>query len=227
VSGDGENPIKPWENVLWTVEPIFAGETVFCFASGPSMTQAIADKVKGRKAIVVNSTCPLVPWADVLFFTDNGWYETHREIVKNWPGIVVCLSRLAKREMPERVHRIKCEGAPPYPPRRGGKYYCFPDLPAVQQGRTSGHTAVGLAIGMGAKRVVLCGYDMQLVNGREHHHTNEPGYTGPRDLAIYAHFATGFDGWQAAAVASGVEILNATTDSACKEFPFVRLEDVL
>jgi hypothetical protein len=237
-----ENPIKPWENVIWTPEPLFKSETVFCVASGPSLTQEIADKLKGRRVIVVNSSCHFAPWADVLYFTDSGWYDTHKGIVRDWPGLVVSMSRQAKRELDDpavntnstpRVLRVKGYGDPSFPPRvrppDGSlpKVPGFPPLgsPEIQQGRNSGNTAVSLAIALGAARVCLIGYDCRVVNGREHCHND---YKGPRDLSLYENeFQKAFNGWNEAALASCVEILNCTHGSAITEFPFADLDEVL
>lgn len=246
---DLRNPITPWENVIWTPELLFLGETVVCIASGPSLTPEICDRVRTAqlagecKVIVVNSSCTLAPWADVLFFTDSGWYDARKELVANWPGLVVSMSRLAARELnapgqPQkdgrsRVLRVKGCGDPDAPPRvrvADGvlpKIPGFPDLgsPEIQQGRSSGHTAVSLAIAMGASRVLMVGYDMQVVNGREHHHQE---YKGPRDLSIYQNeFQKAFRGWNEAAQASGVDILNCTHGSAVTEFPFADLDEAL
>lgn len=208
------------EHEYWSPERIFAGEYVFCLASGPSLTQAIVDKVRGRPAIVVNSSCMLARWADVLFFTDSSWYEQRREIVANWPGMVVSMSKTAKIELPDKVKRVKGEGDPAFP------FEAFPPAGAsvIRQGRSSGHTAVSLAIAMGANAIVLVGYDMRPIAGREHHHSE---YTGPRDLDIYREFAGGFSGWKAASLKRGVEIVNATPGSAIPEFPMVDLDEVL
>lgn len=226
---DLRNPITPWENEIWTPEPVFKGETVFCVASGPSLTQALADKLKGRRVIVVNSSCMLAPWADVLFFTDSGWYDARKELVENWPGLIVTMSRQAKRELPGKVKRVKSIGDPTFPPRLPGpaKTPGFPPPGSVeiQQGRTSGHTAVSLAIALGAVRVPLVGYDMQVVNGREHFHSE---YKGPRDLTLYEkEFKNSFNGWNDAAQNSGVSIINCTPGSAITEFPFADLDEVL
>jgi hypothetical protein len=234
---DLSNPIKPWENEIWTPEPLFLGQTVFCIASGPSLTQADCDKIKGRRAIVVNTSYKLAPWADVLFFTDTGWYLERKEIVKNWPGLVVSYSRQAKRELDDPIHgrtvprilRVKGIGDPSFPPRLPGmpKRLGFPPVgsPEIQVGRNSGNSAVSLAIAMGANKVVLLGYDCQLVNGKEHFHSE---YSGPRDLGLYQNeYLRAFNGWNEAARNSGVEILNATHGSAITEFPFVTLDEVL
>jgi hypothetical protein len=207
---------------FWTPEPLFRGETVFCLASGPSLTQAIADKVKGRRTIVVNTSVNLAPWADVLFFTDSGWYEPRRDLVAGFEGLVISMSRTAKREKPDKVKRVQGIGDPTMGPGGG-----FPPqgAPGIRQGRSSGHTAIALAIALGASRVVLVGYDMRVVDGREHCHGE---YTGPRDLDQYAReFVPAFAGWHADAEAVGVEILNATPNSAVTEFRMVDLKEVL
>lgn len=246
---DLRNPITPWENLLWTPELLFLGETVVCIASGPSLTPEIcaricAAQLAGKcRVIVVNSSCTLAPWADVLFFTDSGWYDARKELVRNWPGLVVTMSRQAARELNapgqplvngrSRVLRVKGCGDPDAPPRvrmAAGvlpKVPGFPDLgsPEIQQGRSSGHTAVSLAVAMGGSRVLLAGYDMCVVNGREHHHAE---YKGPRDLSIYENeFQRAFRGWNEAALASGTEILNCTHGSAVTEFPFADLDEAL
>lgn len=266
------NPITPWENELWTPDVRFLGETVFCLASGPSLTQEVVDKVRGRgRVIAVNSSVYLAPWADVLFFTDSGWFETgrnpdlcgwagedrwpRRDFVEAFPGLVVSMSRAAKRVLPEKVKRIKGSGQPTDNPPR----FPAPGSATIHGGRTSGHTAVSLAIGMGAVRIVLLGYDMRLlpkggpytdpktgsaeereilsksshprhyeIRARylEHHHSEY--FDKPRDLFIYeSDFIPAFRGWHAAAQTAGVDIINCTPGSAIPEFPFADLDEVL
>jgi hypothetical protein len=213
--------VTPWEYQYWTPEPWWRGEQCFVLASGPSLTQEVCDKIKGRKAIVINLSFRLAPWAPVWFFTDSSIYERYRDDVAAWPGEIVSMSRTAKREIPDKVKRVQGEGDPSFPVRD------FPRLgsPVIRQGRSSGHTAVSLAVALGAKQIVLLGFDMRLVEGREHHHQE---YAGPRDQDIYAReFVPGFDGWNAAALAAGVEILNATPGSAVTEFPFRDLDEIL
>jgi hypothetical protein len=265
------NPIQPWENELWAPEPLFKGERVFCLASGPSLTREVVDKVRGKgRVVAVNSSVYLAPWADVLFFTDSGWFETgrdpalcgyhgddrwpRRDFIEAFPGLVVCMSRAAKRVLPLKVKRIKGRGDPARPP-----VFPPPGSPEIQQGRTSGHTAISLAIGMGASRVVMLGYDMRLIpNGgpytnpptgspeereilsksshprhyeiraRYHEHHHREYFDKPRDLFIYeTDFIPAFRGWHQAARAIGVEIVNCTPGSAIPEFPFADLDEVL
>jgi hypothetical protein len=213
----------PWEFDFWTPEPWWKGEQAFVLASGPSLSQEICDKIKGRKAIVINVSFKLAPWAPVWFFTDSSIYERYRDEIAAWPGEVITMSRTAKRELDKRVKRIKGEGDPTLPiPLHG-----FPSLchPCIRQGRSSGHTAISLAVALGATQIQMLGFDMRFVEGREHHHQE---YTGPRDLELYERdFVPGFEGWNAAALKAGVRILNCTPGSAVNEFPFADLDEVL
>jgi hypothetical protein len=226
----------PWEDIIWTPEPILAGETVFILASGPSLNQETVDRLRGRKVIAINCTAVTFKfdWPVIWFFTDNNIFEDYRDAVMSWPGDVIALSRAAKREagnlgMPDKIKRVMA----------GEWSDCFPPAgsPFIRSGRSSGHSAVALAVALAAKRGVLLGYDMRVVEGREHHHEEYKGR--PRDLDIYEReFIPGFQtfvagngqvvpGWNELALRVGVEIVNATPGSALKEFPMVDLDEVL
>jgi hypothetical protein len=242
---------RPWENDYWTPEPLFRGETVFVVASGPSLTPEVADSLRGHRVITVNGSAYLTPWADVLFFTDSGWFETgraepmrgkpgddewpRRRFVEEWPGLVVSMSRTAKRVLDDprygrskpRILRVKGVGDPSTPPRWNGVIR-FPPIGhnEIRQGRNSGNSAASLAIAMGAARVPLVGFDCRVVDGREHCHDEYAGQ--PRDLALYdGEFKRAFNGWREAAGVSGAEIVNATPGSAITEFPMVDLGEEL
>jgi hypothetical protein len=206
------------EREFWTPEPIWLGRTCFLLGGGPSLTQADCDRLEGLPAMAINSSHLKAPWAPVLFFTDSGWYERHREVVRDWPGIVVSVSRTAKRELPDTVKRVEGIHSPDGFPPVG--------TPAIRQGRSSGHTGVSLAAALGANRIVLLGYDMRAVDGRTHHH-DDYVHNG-NDAEVYAReFVPMFAGWNAAALKSGIEIVNATPGSALTEFPFVTLDEIL
>lgn len=229
--------MRPEED-FWTPEPIFRGKRVFILASGPSLTPEVCEAVRGQPAIVVNSSCRAAPWADVLYFTDSGWFEhidngrnlalfedgtPRRKVVEEWPGLVVSMSRRAKLALPDKVKRVKGEMRPDFP-RLGAA--------VIRQGRSSGQTAISLGIAMGAAEEVLLGFDMRVVDGREHHHDDYSGR--PRDLTVYdAAFVPAFGGnpnmpgWNRAALSAGCTVLNATPGSALTEFPMVDLATVL
>lgn len=222
------------EDEFWLVEPIFAGQTVFCLASGPSLTREVAEQVKGRPTITVNSSCSVAPWASALFFTDCSWYEPRRQQVGDFGGLVLTMCKAARRELPGHVKLIRTIGDP--------DAQCeFPVVGSglVRQGRSSGHTAISVAIAGGARQVVLLGYDCRVVGGVEHCHDEylvggrrdyatekeDPRWNNKREYSTI--FLRGYDGWMAAAMRAGAAILNATPGSAIQEFPFVDLDEIL
>jgi hypothetical protein len=54
--------------------------TFAILASGPSMSLAVAEQVRGRcRAIAVSDSHRLAPWADALVAQDWAWWEVHKE----------------------------------------------------------------------------------------------------------------------------------------------------
>jgi hypothetical protein len=208
---------------FWTPEPIFAGETVFILAGGPSLRDVDFNRLRGRKVITVNSSLDRALSAGlddgVLFFTDHPWFTPRKEKIAKWRGPVVTFSSGAKAEMPQKVRRIQGEW-------RESQKHAFPPVggPTIRKGRNSGHSAIGLAIALGAARVILLGFDMRVVEGRSHHHDE---YVQENAEVYSALFLRAFKDWNKEALAFGVTILNATPGSALTEFPFIDLEEVL
>lgn len=186
---------------------MWQGETCFILGGGASLTAEVAERVRGRKTIVINSTCTIAPWADVLFFHDFPWFRDHRALVENWPGIVITASKRASQYSTPRVL----------------KYWVRP--PTIQaKPLSSGHHAVDVAIGLGCSTVVLLGFDCRLVDGRSHNHT----HYDHREGRLYADkFLPAWAEYPARAAARGVTVLNATPGSAIGVFPTVSLDAVL
>lgn len=52
-------------------------------ATGPSMSQAVADSVKGRcRVVAVSDAYRLAPWADALVSNDSAWWAAHLDAMK-------------------------------------------------------------------------------------------------------------------------------------------------
>ncbi len=193
----------------------FAGQTVFVCGSGPSLTADVADSLRGRPVVTVNSSMLLTPSADVLFFTDNSWFEPRMAAVAGFGGRVVTTNSHSAKAMPEKVERMPVAWMPSFAESGSGN---------LRQGRSSGQTAISLARTFGASRVVLCGFDMRFVGTQEHCHDD---YSRVPEPGLYATFVAAFAGWDADARTAGFEIVNATPGSALTEFPYVDLGDML
>lgn len=69
------------------IPPSWTGETVAILATGPSMTQALADSLRKHRTIAVNHAFRLAPWADALMALDGGFYLDE---FKTFAGIRLC-----------------------------------------------------------------------------------------------------------------------------------------
>ena len=213
------------ENEFWMPQLIFAMRRVFVCASGPSLTREICATIADEPTIVVNSSYTLAPEADILFFTDNSWFLQRVEKLEPWKDRIITLSKRAKGLWPDHVRRIQeVADRPEFP---------MPGAPSVRKGRTSGHTAVALAVALGAVEIVLLGFDMRMDDrGREHHHDEykkaDPERYRQRDFGLYENeYIPAFAGWDAQAKKIGVTIYNATEGSALHEFEHVALSEIL
>jgi len=93
----------------------------------------------------------------------------------------------------------------------------------VSWNRSSGAAAISLAHRLGAKRVILLGFDMRLIGGQKNWHDD---HIEKFHKPFYRHLKS-FPAIARDARELGIEILNATPGSAIKQFPFVDLEEVL
>src|SRR5262245_15095240 len=74
----------------------WAGKTVVCIASGPSLIAEDCAKVKasGHPTIVTNTTFRMCPWAHVLFGFDSKWWlEYIAEVERTFHGALLTYAR--------------------------------------------------------------------------------------------------------------------------------------
>ena len=190
----------------WTPEPLFEGKSVAVLGNGPSLSMSSVIDLDPRYMIAVNSAIRLCPTAHVLFSRDSNWCQKYPALIDSaWSALKITTKLDAATERGMLLVRME---------RR--ESFAAVGHPAIRYGVSSGHAAVSLAVAMGAKEIVLYGFDGRFVDGRSHWHDD---YEEPR-REVYATFVTGWRGWNAAAQAVGVSIRNATPSSAITEFPF-------
>lgn len=188
--------------------PLWAGQTCAIFAGGPSLTQADVDRCRGLRTIAINNSHELAPWADILYFCDARWHDWHREAVEAFAGLVVTLENY---EIPgvKHLHNMG----------RDGLHLDTPD--GVCTGRNSGIQAINLAVHLGARRILLLGYDMRTHGERTHWHGGHPRPNAPKHYEVMRPcFATLPPFLERA----GVEVINCTPGSAIDVFPITTVE---
>ncbi len=192
----------------WTVPRMWAGKTVAVLASGPSMGKNVVDDVfaSGMPAIVINNTYVLAPWADMLYAADAAWWHAH-PAAADFQGL-----RVTVQDVPG-TRKLRCSGPTGFDPHPG----------AVRSGGHSGYQAVHIAMHAGARRILLCGFDMRGT------HWHGPHLEPLRNTAegTYARWTENFLALREVARERDIEIINCTPGSALTCFPALALNDAL
>ena len=209
---------------LWEVPRIWPGETVVVMASGPSMTQEQADYVKESacRSIVVNTTYKLAPWADILYAADRWWWQ-HYDCAPDFFGIRVGVGWRFKIDKPivgwphsEEAKKVFLVGITEHEGLE------LENPSGLCGGGNSGYQAVNLAVRLGAKRIVLLGFDLkEKCHWHEEHQGRATGYWN------YEKWAKNFDTMVEPLNELGVEVINCSPDSAIEAFEKRDLEEVI
>jgi hypothetical protein len=195
------------------VPKLCPGGTVVCFAGGPSLTREDVEYCRTRVdgAVAVNTAYQLAEWATALYAADWIWWQWHRG-APTFPGLKYTLTRQSTRW--PGVQLLKKTGDEGLELKPDG----------LRTGRNGGYQAINLAVHLGAKRIILLGYDMQKgPKGESHWHGDHPRHTE----SPYGIFVRKFDTIVKPLAAAGVSVVNCSRHSALKCFPKADLAEVL
>jgi hypothetical protein len=198
---------------VWSVPKIWQDEECFILGGGPSLPVNKIDRLFGHNVIVVNNSYRLALWADALFFGDNRWLNQHGQDLDKFKGLIVTTAP-EHRDTP-KIHVIYRRNRPPG---------ISEDPLWIAWNRSSGACAINLAYLMGARRIVLLGFDMKAINGARNFHDD---YSKAMREPPYQAFLSVFPAIAADCKRLGVEVINATPGSAINCWPIVDPEDVL
>lgn len=173
-------------------------------ASGPSLKKEDCEKArKETQVIVVNNAVKYCPDADVLYACDLSWWDNYPELWKDFKGIKATWSKEAS---------IKY----------GLTHYVGQNKPGlgkniIHTGGNSGYQAVNLAYLLGAKRIFLLGFDMQLTNNQVHFHGKHTKSQNP-DSGLLSKWVKNFQKLDEDLTNEGIELINLTRETAltCK-----------
>lgn len=196
-----------------TALPIWAGETAFIIAGGPSLAGFDFSRLAGRRVIAINSSVFSCPSAGVLFFGDERWWRWNADKVKRtYAGRIFTCSSVADPV----VHNLVKRRPPPYiSPERGD----------VTMLRTSLTASINLAIHFGCTRLILLGADMKAAaNGRAHHHPEYPVRNLPTCWDVQM---TELREVAKSISDLGIEIINTSLESRIDWWPKQSIEELL
>lgn len=186
--------------------------TVVCCASGPSFSaeQAaiiVSARLQDRcRVVVVNDNWRRVPTADVLYAADRKWWATYIAAIRA-SGFV---GELWTQDEPTAAtyglrHVVMLRGNALLP-RGDDRITC---------GSNSGFQGLMLARVFGARRILLCGFDMQR-GTLTHWFGDHPKHLANGDPQ---GFIKHFDAVAPALRDEGTDVLNCSTASALTCFP--------
>tara|TARA_R110000803_G_scaffold173942_1_gene236602 strand:+ start:409 stop:1209 length:801 start_codon:yes stop_codon:yes gene_type:complete len=197
-----------------TIQKKFEGETVYIIGGGPSLKKFDFRQLIGSRTIAINKSLLFYAQADVLYWTDVRFYLWHKNEVDNYKGLKFTLK--AGSQYTDDINILK----------KGKAYGIEKDRQTLAHGNNSGYAAINLAYHLGAKRIVLLGFDMGSNGVESHFHDGYP--TRPAGDKMYQDkFLPGFKQLKAELKDSGVIVLNASPYSKLTTFPKITLEQAL
>lgn len=194
-------------------------------APGPSLTDDVVEKVwlTGWPVIAVQDAVRKIPDADVLYGCDERWWDTQAGCMgfagEKFSTHDKDSTSNDKTAAAEKYGLKLIKGAP------GSGFSLDPGL--IHYGDNSGFQALNLAVLFGSPYIVLVGFDMRYVGGKSHFFGDHPKGLFQRSESgrdSYQKFTAMFD---KAPPPDGVQIINATPDSALTCYPMMALEDAL
>jgi hypothetical protein len=173
----------------------------------------------------------VAPWADVLYFADQKWWEWHRDgIQKSWPWVTFTKEEVKKRFSDFAGQKVTIEHKPMATGpdilwlRNDGSDGLCEKQDGIRTGANSGYQALNIAALSGSKRVLLVGYDMNYQGGRSHAHNGHPV---KMHESAYHGYAKKFQTLESPLKKLGIEVRNCTPDSRISCFKHEALEQAL
>lgn len=231
---------------MWKAPKIWDGADVWIIGGGPSVAssfgipdQLVYDVRTGAKTmkafspymesihdkciIGINVAYRLGDWVNLMFCGDKPFILKNERDFKEFSGIKVSCHSFANK--PER-HWMK------YVEKDNRKPYGITENPfKVSWNLNSGAAAISLARNLGAKRVILLGFDMNLNNKQQHFHDEYRrglilSDKQKRGLPFDRHLK-GFPIIKKDADRLGLEILNTSLNSTITCFEKVSIKELL
>ncbi len=197
-------------------------EVVVCCASGPSFSEqqaacvAVARANDRCRVIVANDNWRRVQAADVLYACDGRWWGAHFADIalSGFSGELWTQDTpAAKRFGLKLIRHVRRPGL-------------TKTANTVHGGGNSGYQAINLAYLFGARRIILVGYDMQPTGGTLHWFGRHAHKELDRNLP-FSHWIGQFGDLARDLKAEGVDVVNATTETALRCFRREPLERAL
>lgn len=195
--------------------PDWSGLTVACIGTGPSLSISDLELLRERrdiKSVAINNaglreSLPFAaPWADILYAADDTWWAHFKPQTR-------ALKVGARDPIPETDVTLQMLEREEPMPRTPG---------AVVSGGFGGFQALGMVLSMGAKRVLLLGYDCRKIDGKRNAMPREDRWQRDVDMGAWVQpFG------KVNVYFPDREVINCSLESAITAFPKMMLQEAL
>ena len=149
-----------------------------------------------------------------MYWTDSRVYSWLKQDIDNFNGLKYTI-----RDHHSYVGDIKIL-------KKGNKFNLEESKDTLSHGNNSGYAAINLAYHLGAKRIILLGYDMRNDGKKSHYHDGYPvPITG--DNIYRDEFIPGFQVLADLLKTKGVEVYNASLNSLLTVWPKITIDKAL
>ena len=223
----------------WQVPRMWNGEDVWIIGGGPStmrqfdvpeqVIQSVIEKgqslsvyseyfrpLHDKHVIGVNVAYMIGTWIDMVFFGDSNFFLKQEHGLARFPGL-----KVSCHPQTDRIVWIKYLA---HDKTHSKGISSNPRL--VSWNQNSGAAAINVAAHAGAKRIILLGFDMSLdKQGATHWHSIYR--QGKKVIPPFQKHLKGFPMIAIDARRMGIEILNASPESAIRCFKKVTVKEIL
>ncbi len=196
----------------WQVPELWPDSTMVVIGGGPSISSTPLHLIHHLPCVAANNAFKLGPWVDAMFFGDCRWFEWHKEALLKYEGIKTTTCERHRGKM--GIKLLKRENSEPL----------AKSSDSLAWNKSSGAAAINLAVHLGARRIILVGFDMQQVDGQSNYHNEHKTRSGEK---VYRRFKSRMPQLAKALQERGISAINATPGSALNAFPIMALEEAL
>lgn len=197
--------------MLWRAEPIFAGRVVILAAGGPSLSLSqvraigIARARDEIRVVAINDAVYPCFFADLLYSCDREWWDAH-DGVPGFEGRRVTLHH-GRSEPYAGADWLTATGPEGFEPDPGG----------LRTAGMSGYQALNLCTHLGARKVLLVGYDCK-GGTADHWFGKHPDECRREIMRPFEKRAHHFDKIAGPLAERGIDVVNCTPGSAITAF---------
>lgn len=205
--------------VLQAIRPDWQNKSCVVAATGPSLTEDVADAVmaSGLPVVACQDAYRRIPTADILYGCDAKWWHASKGCMdfagERWSSHDDKNSANLKGEVQEQYGVKLIQGKPGNQFSRDGRY--------IYYGDNSGFQSLNIAILKGCHYIILVGFNM---GGKGHFFGDHPAPLFNQEN--YSRWCKNFDRARAD-LDKSIEVVNCTIGSALTCFPTEKLLDAL